>query len=379
MSLLRYVQVDLKNIANNIKSFRKLLGKEVAIMVVVKSNAYGHGILEVSKTVLKSGANYLAVVNMEEALFLRQNGIKANILVLGFVAEEMLAEVINHDITIGLYNYEMAKKASAEALKQKKDIKIHLKIDTGLNRLGVLPDQALMTIEKMCKLKGLNIEGMFTHFSDAENPASWQTEDQIGKFNKIISNLKKKKIKMDYYHAGASAASILIPKTRLNMVRIGIATYGMWPSLETMEAASVLKNLKGFRLKSAFAYKTILVEKKKIKAGSLVGYGGNYRLRKDSYIGVIPVGYAEGYDRKLSNNSEVLIGGKKVKVLGNICMNMTIIDLNNCSKAKIGDEVVLIGKQGSAEITAKDLAQHIGTINYEVTTRIPSDIPRKYI
>jgi alanine racemase len=245
--------------------------------------------------------------------------------------------------------------------------------------MGIHVSDALKQIKEMKKLYSLDFEGIFTHLADAENPASWQTENQLEKFHFLLQNLDKENIKFKYYHVGASAATLLIPSSRFNMVRIGISTYGLWASEETKEAGESISYLKDFKLKPALSFKTQLVEKKQLKAGSLIGYGGSYRLRKDSIIGVLPIGYAEGYDRKLSNNSEVLINNKKVKVIGNICMNMTIIDISNVPNSKIGDEVVLIGRQDKEVISVEDLAKKIDTINYEVTTRIPRTVKRIFI
>jgi len=378
MKDLSYVEISLNNIAENTKAFKDLVGQKVDIMSIVKSNAYGHGIVEVSKTVLENGASYLGVVTIDEAMRLRNKGIKSPILTIGYVSSEYFEDVVNNNISLGIYNYEMAKKLSSEAVRLNKIAKLHIKIDTGLNRLGIYHTEACAEVEKIIRLSNLEVEGIFTHFSDAENPASWQTEDQLKKFNNILSELDRKGISIKYKHTGASAATCMIPNTRFNMVRIGISTYGMWPSEETREASRHIDYLKAFKLKPAFSYKTCLVEKKHIKAGELIGYGGSYRLRKDSIIGVIPVGYAEGYDRKLSNKGEVLIGGKRVKILGSVCMNMSIVDLSNNDECNIEDEVVLIGKQGQDEITAEEVANKIGTINYEVTTRIPETIKRVF-
>jgi len=376
--MLYHLEINLENIASNIKNFKNLLGDDIKIMSVVKSNAYGHGALEVSKTVLNNGADFLGVVTIEEAFELRKNKIEASILVLGYVLPGMFEEAIKNDITIPIYSLALAKEAFRVSSACGKKLKCHIKVDTGLHRMGIKAATAFEVIKEIVEMPSLNVEGIFTHLADAENPVSWQTDNQLQKFEELINKLEKNNIKFEYKHVGASAASLLIPSSRFNMVRIGISTYGLWASEETKEAAVEIDYLRNFDLKPVLSFKTKLVEKKHLKAGALIGYGGTYRLRKDSVIGVLPLGYAEGYDRKLSNNSEVLINEKRVKVLGSICMNMIIVDLSSVPDSKIGDEVVLIGNQGNEEITVEDLAKRIETINYEVVTRIPEKVKRVY-
>lgn len=376
-NMLYQVDVNLGNIKKNIQSFKTLVGPDVQIMTIVKANAYGHGAVEVAKAVVSAGSSMLGVVTINEAIELRKAGITDPILVIGYVEHDMFSEAINKNITISIYDLDMAILADQIAEKEGSNLSIHIKVDTGLSRMGFL-DRDFEAIQNIFKLKNLKISGIFTHLADAENPNSWQTGSQLDRFDQVLSQLKKSGYNLELVHAGASAAALLFPRSRYNMIRLGISAYGLWPSEETKEASMSLDYLQNFKLYPALSYRTKLVHIKEVEAGSLVGYGGTFRTRKRTKIGVIPVGYAEGFDRSLSNQGEVLLNGQRVKVIGNICMNMTILNLENFP-AKVGDEVVLIGSQGQEVITADEMAKKVKTINYEITTRIPLKIPRKYV
>jgi alanine racemase len=257
-------------------------------------------------------------------------------------------------------------------------LNIHLKVDTGLARMGFTDDEFASVLPRIVEQKNVVIEGVWTHLADAENPASYHTNTQIERFKKI-KNVCSEHAIHPLFHVGASAATMLFAASHEDLVRVGVSMYGMWPSDETRESVENSDVASNFTLKPAFSYKTMLVQTKKLSQGALVGYGCTYRVRKDTVLGVVPVGYAEGLPRLLSNNGHMLLRGKKVPIIGNVCMNMTMLDITGVTEAKVGDEVVIIGTMGEEVITPEDHAKWTNTINYEVTTRISERVPRVYV
>lgn len=368
-----WIEIDTEAVINNLRIFRKLVGPKVKISAVVKSNAYGHGLVDFSKIIEDSKlADFLAVDSIVEGLKLRRNGIKLPILVLGYVLPEMIESAVENNISIGVSDMEFLR----EILKVNfsKPIKIHLKVDTGMYRLGFFENEIEKVLEVLKNNKDkIIVEGLFTHFAAAKNPNfPHYTKNQIEIFKKWKSALNKAGIE-PICHAGATAGAIGYSEARFDMVRIGIGLYGLWPSEEVKKRFE-----KKLLLKPALEWKTVVATVKKIKKGEGVGYDLTEKVSRGSVLALCPIGYWHGFRRALSGKSEVLIHGKRAKVLGRVSMGMIVVDVTDISKVKTGDEVVLIGKQKKEEITAHEMGKLAGTINYEIITGINPLIKKFY-
>ncbi|MFA6524657.1 MAG: alanine racemase [Patescibacteria group bacterium] len=371
---LTWIEIDSQALKHNLAQFKELTGPNVLLMPIIKSNAYGHGIVEVANILSEAGVDYLGVVNGTEALLLRSKSLNTPILVLSYYEKGQIKELIEQNVDLVVYDFETAEEISALAGSLNIIAKIHIKIDTGTSRLGILADEATDFIEKCSKLNMIKIIGVFTHFADSENNDWTFTNSQIEKFRNLLFSLQRMGIKISIPHAACSAATLVSANTHFNMVRVGIAVYGLWPS-ENNEI-TVHKKFPDFELQPVLSWKTKIIQIKHLPKGSLIGYGCSYKLKKDSVIAILPIGYNEGYSRQLSNKGIVLVGGRKCPVIGKVCMNLTIIDVSAADSAEVGDEVVIIGRQGKQEITADQIASDTKSINYEVVTRINSQIPR---
>jgi len=368
--MLTWVEIKKLNIQNNLKQFRKIVGPK-QIMAIIKANAYGHGMLEIAKLCLSAGADWLGVVNLEEALSLRQLKIKAPIFILSYYPfSSNIKEAISQDIDFPIYTLSQATFLAQEGKKVNKIVNIHLKVDTGASRIGIQPEDVSGFIKKISKFKNLNLRGIFTHYADSESKDQFYTNQQTKKFQKIV-----KQEQISLAHAACSAAIINNPDTLFNMVRVGIGLYGLCPSENTKKNAN--RNF-SVNLMPALSWKTRIIQVKSLPAGTPIGYDRTYVTRSKTILAILPVGYADGYDRRLSNCGSVLINGVSCPIRGRVCMNMTMVDASHVAKVKEGDEVVLLGKQGSNIVSADDMAKKIGTINYEVVSRINSSIPRIY-
>jgi len=353
-----WVEINLDAIVNNVKNIKKLIGEKKELMAVVKGNAYGHDILEVSSVLLNNGATRLAVARLEEGIFLRKAGITVPILILGLTLKKQAELLVSYDITPTVCEYEMIEKLSESAFKEGKIVKVHLKVDTGMGRIGICPNHVLNFIKKLKVLKNVQIEGIFTHFSVADEKDKTYTEKQFRKFMEVLIVLEKEGIKIPVKHVGNSATLLDLPYMWLDLVRPGISMYGLYPSTE------VQKNVK---LIPAHSFKTRIVFLKELFAGESIGYGRTYTTKKKrTVVASLPVGYADGYNRLLSNQGEVLVRGKRFPIIGRVCMDQCMIDITNLPQVEIGDEVVLWGRQGQEEITVEEIADKIGTINYEI-------------
>lgn len=369
-----WVEISKKSLQNNISQFQKLIGSKVKLMAVVKANAYGHGLIEVAKIVTRSGADWLGVDSVDEAIEIRKAGINAPILIMGYTLLSRLNDVVKYDFRQVVYNRKTIEVLSKRAKKNKK-IFIHLKVETGTSRQGLEKEELLELAKFIKKYSQLEIEGIYTHYANIEDTTDHSyAQSQLKRFKEAVNLLKKNNIKIPIKHTACSAAVILFPETYFDMVRLGISTYGLWPSKETFVSAKEKK--RKIKLEPVLTWKTKIAQIKQVKAGASVSYGLTERVSQDSKIAVLPIGYWDGYDRRLSGIGNVLIKGKRCKVLGRVCMNMIIVDVSHVPNVGLEDEVVLLGKQGGDEITADELAQKIGTINYEVVTRINPLIPR---
>jgi len=353
-----WIEVNLDAIAQNVRNIKQLIGEKKELMAVVKGNAYGHDILEVSSVVLNNGATQLAVARLEEGIFLRKAGITVPILILGLTLKQQAELLVSYNITPTVCEYEMIEKLSESAIKEDKVVKVHLKVDTGMGRIGIFPNHILDFVKKVKALKNIEIEGIFTHFSVADEKDKTYTEEQFKKFMEVLTLLEKEEIRIPIKHVGNSATLLDLPHMWLDLVRPGISIYGLYPSREVQKTVKLIP---------AHSFKTRIVFLKELPAGECISYGRTYATTKRrTKIASLPIGYADGYNRLLSNQGEVLVRGKRFPVIGRVCMDQCMIDVTNLPQVKIGDEVVLWGRQGQEEITVEEIAEKIGTINYEI-------------
>jgi len=371
-NLNSWVEISQSALSHNIKQFKKIIGPKVRLLVAVKSNAYGHGLVEVSRIAEKNKVDFLGVNSLEEAEILRKNKIRVPILVLGYIR---LNELIRLDklsnVSLAVYNQETIKKLG----QLNKKIKVHLKLETGTGRQGILPENLLRFIKYTNKHKNINIEGLYTHFANIEDTLEHKFAfNQLEIFRNSIKLLKENNIEISIIHLACSAATILYKQTHFDMVRSGISIYGLWSSNETRLTAE--RNRKSLKLKPVLTWKSIIAQIKTVKKGLPIGYGCTERVYRDSQIAIIPVGYWDGFDRGLSSIGNVIINNQRAKVMGRVCMNMFMVDVTDIPQTKLEDEVILIGKHGREEITANEFAKKLNTINYEVVTRINPEINR---
>jgi alanine racemase len=365
ISLSTWAEIDLDAIRNNVALIRE--ATKVQVMAVVKANAYGHGLLPIARTVIEAGATWLGVARIEEAETLREGGLDVPILVMGYTPAESLESAIHHDISITIWSHEQMHVVSSAARDVGKNAKIHLKVDTGMGRLGVQPDQALSLARQIDEKAGVSFEGIFTHYARADEEDQAPTDAQVQVFRIFHNSLAKTGITPPLVHAANSAAAISFPGTHFNMVRPGIALYGLQPS-----KTAKLSN----EYRPAMVWKTVLSQVKKLPSGRGVSYGHEYVTQKEERIGTLPVGYADGFRRVAGN--QVLVGGKIVPIVGRVCMDQVCVLLDEVPKSKEGDEVVIIGSQGDNAITAEQVAERWGTINYEVVCGVSARVPRRY-
>jgi alanine racemase len=363
--IFTWIEINLSAIEDNVRALRTIAG--VPIMAVVKANGYGHGAVEVSRAALAAGSSWLAVSCAEEALVLREAGIAAPILVLGMVTAQETDEAIAAGLSLTVYCQESAELYSARATALGRSVCVHLKVDTGMGRLGTLPGEPTLALARnITSMPSMHLEGVFTHLAcaDEENPAP--TESQLAKFTSTLEALQGIGIRPAWIHAANSAATLAFPQARFNMVRNGLAMYGVHPSPQVRLPSS---------FRPALSWKARLVSCKVLPPGWGVSYGMEYHTAREETVGVIPVGYADGWRRNRSN--VVLLHGKRVPVIGRVCMDQCMVKLPE--GASLGTEVVLIGRQGEEEIRAEEVAARWGTINYEVITGISARMPRVYV
>jgi alanine racemase len=360
-----WVEINLAAIENNVKLIQDMT--KVQVMAVVKANAYGHGVIPVAEAALRGGASCLGVARIEEAVELREGGLNCPILILGYTPSEKYLSAIDHGISITVWSSGQLKAISSNAQEVELRANVHLKVDTGMNRLGVHPQEVLDLAEQINLDPWLIFEGIFTHFARADELDLTSSKDQERVFKETLESLKKLGIKPAYVHAANSAATISQPGSYFSMVRPGIAIYGLHPS-----------NLCQLpdRFQTALSWKTTLSQVKTLPPGRGVSYGHEYVTQREERIGTVPVGYADGFRRV--SGSKVLIGGKYVPVVGRVCMDQILVQLDEIPTAKEGDEVVIIGAQKGKVITAEQVAELWGTINYEVVCGIGARVPRVY-
>ena len=372
--LRTWIEIERAKIAHNYKVMRHAIPKRCKMMAVVKSNAYGHSLVDFSREISACGADWLGVDSIVEAIRLRKNGIKKPILVLGFTLPEMLEQVLAFDVSITVSSMDMLTALTRRKLSRGR-VMVHIKIDSGMHRQGFFEKDVPKIIAFAQKNKGkILIEGLYTHFAAGKNPAFPQsTHKQIEIFKRCVASFKKTGFN-PIVHASATAGALLFYEATFDMVRVGIALYGLWPAKETR---AYLESK--ITLKPVLSWKTIIGEIKKLPKGAKVGYDHTETLERDSIIAICPVGYWHGYPRSLSCLGSVLVRGRVSKIVGRISMDMIVVDVTDCKGAKAGDEVTLIGYEGKHEISVEGLAEIIDASPYEFITRINPLIKRIYI
>jgi alanine racemase len=368
-----WIEVSAGAVANNVAAFRGIAGPDRRLMAVVKSNAYGHGMLEVAEIALGAGADWLGVFSADEGLALRDHGVTAPILVFGPLPEAALDRAIAARLALTAASPKAA--AAIAARPAAREARVHVKVETGTNRQGMLAGELPAAIRTLAG-SGALIEGAYTHFADIEDTTEHAfAEKQKARFQEVLDDLRASGVEIPMPHTACTAAAILFPETHYSLVRAGIGVYGLWPSKETNVSANALgRNRIGLR--PAMTWKTRIAQIKCVVAGDYVGYGRTFRSTRSTLLAVLPVGYADGYDRSLSNAARTIVRGVRAPVVGRVCMNMTMIDVSDVPGAAEGDEVVLLGSQGDESVTAEDLARLAGTINYEIVTRAAPGAPR---
>ncbi len=373
-----YVEIDSAALRKNAAQFRSLLKPDTRLMAVVKANAYGHGMIDVART-LKNDVDWLGVDSIDDALALHRARIRLPILILGYTPLVRLADAIRIGARQTVYNIETIKALATIAKNMRRRIPVHMKVETGLYRQGVLERDLDAVLTYLQSSQHLFLEGVSMHFANIEDTTDHRfAKQQLATYERIIRRIESRVGAIPYKHTAATAATMLMPETHGNLVRVGIGMYGLWPSRET-KVSLIERGQEKLRLHPVLTWKSIVAQIKDVPAGEGVGYGLTETVQRKTKIAIIPVGYWDGYDRKLSSVGNVLIRGHRCKVIGRVAMNMIIVDVSHIRQIKLEDEVILLGKQGSETITAEELAQKIGTINYEVVTRINPLIVRRII
>lgn len=367
----KFLEINLENLSQNIRNLKGLLKPETKFMAVVKSNAYGHGLVDVSKAASSSGADWFGVINVAEGMQLRQAGIAKPVLVLAAVNLQEARQAANQGISIPIISLNQAREIAEIGFD--KPLKVHLKVDTGLNRLGMEKGEVIEAAKILSSNQNIVLEGVYSHLAAVEENNFEFTSLQITEFEIAIKLLTNAGFDHLIKHIAATSAVIILPDSGFDMVRCGIGIYGLWPS----EEIKATFNRPDF-LRPVLTYMTELVQVKEIKIGEKIGYGCSFEAKEDMEIGILPIGYYEGLDRGLSNIGEVLVKSKRCPIVGRVAMNMCVVDITGID-AEVGDRVTIIGCDDSEEITADEIAKKINTINYEVVTRIPEHIEREYI
>ena len=369
MSPLNWVEIDLAAIRGNLKRLAALAG-EAGVMAVVKANAYGHGAAAVGAAAVAAGAAWLGVARPDEALALRAAGIGAPILVLGYTPPDMAAQAIGQDLTLAVFDAETAAAYAAAGRAVGRPARVHAKLDTGMGRLGIAAEDGPAFVRALHGQAGLVVDGLFTHFAASDTASLASAQAQAARFEAALQAVGAAGLRPRWVHAANSAAIWRLPEAHYNLVRAGVALYGLDPSAEAPCPS-------GFR--PALSWKAQVVQVKTLPAGHGVSYGAEYVTQATETVAVVPAGYADGYRRVPKGVNEVLIGGRRVPVRGRVCMDQLVVGVDGAPGVRVGDEAVLLGQQGAERITADDLARRWGTINYDVVSAIMARVARVYV
>ena len=381
---MTWAEIDLNAYAHNITELKRITRNGARLMAVVKANGYGHGAIEVARKALENGAQYLGVARINEAVQLRTAGLDAPILIFGYTPPDLAQTLIRYDLTQTVYSIAAANTLSGIAGRQGKKIKVHIKVDSGMGRLGLLlkeptagnpgdrpttdPVQQALAISR---LSGLTVEGTLTHFATADSTDKSYANRQLEKFLDFVDRLRREGLEPPIKHAANSGALIDLPESHLDMVRPGIATYGLYPSGEV--------NKNKVDLKPVMTLKSRIIHLKKVPAGFNISYGITYQTNKSTTIATVPIGYADGFNRLLSNRGHMLVHGQRVPIVGRVCMDLTMLDVGNVPDVAIEDDVVVFGQHQNESVTADEMASTLNTINYEIVSTITARVPRIYV
>jgi alanine racemase len=381
---LIWSEIDLNAVSRNVRELRRITSSGSRLMAVVKANGYGHGAIEVAQAALKNGADCLGVARMEEGIQLRDAGITSPILIMGYTPPEHSATVVHQHLTQAVYTFEAAESLSEAAARLHTKAKVHIKVDTGMGRLGLLPDSprisllgkhlpgnAQRVIESISRLPHVEIEGVFTHFATADSQDKTYSFQQLERFLEFLEKLKLHGLDFPIRHAANSAALIDLPEAHLDMVRPGISLYGFYPSAEVKKERIALV--------PAMMLKTRVIHVKMVPAGFHVSYGLTYQTENPTVIATVSAGYADGLNRLLSSQGQMLVRGSRARIIGRICMDLTLLDVGHIPDVGIGDEVVIFGRQGQECIPVEEMAKTLNTIHYEIVTSVASRVERLYL
>jgi alanine racemase len=364
-----YASIDLAALIHNLSKIRERLSHNCSIMAVVKANAYGHGAVDVSRALVQTGVTRLAVASIHEGIALREAGINGNILVLGALLETQIQELFSYRLTPVIHEQRLVPQLAKEAEAANQPLSIHIKVDTGMGRLGLPASELLTFLDAVPRGKSIRIEGFMTHLADSDGDDSSHTEQQLKSFRGLLEQIEQRGITVPFVHVANSAAIIRYPQSHFSLVRPGIMLYGY----HTLPAAVPCP-----QLQPVLSLRTTVMQLRTIKPGETVSYNRTFVAKRPSTIAVLPIGYADGYNRQLSNKGFVLINGQRAPIVGLICMDMTMVDVTDIPSVRVGDGVTLIGSQGPEAIWADEIAGWTGTIPYETLCAIGSRIPRVY-
>ena len=369
-AFVSWAEIDLDAIVFNVQAIRRQVGPDVEIMPAVKANAYGHGAVPVSKAALQAGATRLAVHRAIEGSELRLAGISAPVLVMGYTPPEGAVLVAQQGLTASLMTIEFAQALSAAAGSLGRKLPVHIKVDTGMSRYGLLPGEVLAFARALIQLPNLKLEGIFTHFATADSLDQTHVRRQLSVFNEVLTVLHDAGIDVPLPHASNSAAIMRLPEARFKAVRPGISFYGMDPSTEWSPT---------FEIQPALTLKSRVCRVRSLPVGAGVSYGRTFVTQRETVAALVPVGYGDGFHRVLSNQAQVLVRGQRAPLIGRVCMDQFVVDVTDIPGVQLDDEVVLVGRQGEAQIRAEEVAQLAGTINYEITTGLLPRVARLYL
>ncbi len=367
-----WAEIDLDNLAHNIREVKRIVSSDTLIMAAVKADAYGHGALWCARTFLENGSDRLATATLGEALELRRNGVTARILCLGYIPSYLFTKALENDIGITIYRWDKALELSKTAVKEGKEAIIHIKVDTGMGRLGLqVSESTHEEIIKICNLPGIFVEGIFTHFAVADEPNQNYTRQQYSLFNNLIKKLEIEQMEIPIKHVSNSAAIIDYPEYNLDLVRPGIMLYGFYPSRYVNHSI--------VDLRPAMKLKAKISHIKKVPKETRLSYGLTFKTARKSKIATVPAGYADGYRRDLSNRGEVFVKGKRAPIVGRICMDQFMIDVTEISGIEMGDTITLLGDGSNEAPSIEEAAHTLETITHEITCSISRRVPRVYI
>jgi len=364
-----WVEIDLDNLAHNFRCLKTKVGADTKVMVAVKADAYGHGAIQVSKTLAQEGVDMFGTASLDEALELKNKGVATPIVILSPTTFDLIPEIAENDFRPNVSNLEYASRLSETGERAGKEVKVHIEVDTGMGRTGFPVEDALSKIQAISGMKNINIEGIFTHFPNAEEDSHYASA-QIEKFNELIKKLEEEGIHIELKHTANSAAILTLPQSYMNMVRPGLILYGLFPSKGLNNSLDI---------KPVMNFKTRIVQLQTLPEGRSISYGRRYFTKRKMKIATISVGYGDGYFRSLSNKGNVIIRGKRSPIVGVVCMDLTMVDVTDIERVEIGDEVTLIGEDGKERITPEEIAELTETISYEVTSCIGPRVPRIFL